>query len=169
VKPTPLTKYRIPAYSIAEMSWGSGGTHAYRCNRRGAYYYSCSGHGGYVVDSRCLTRKERAKIERHIKPIDLRLLVQRRNGNGHRFVIGVSMLNVPRSGCRLRSQSFFNYSPRLGPIEWVDLPVYLFEEDCDWAVLEKLTDIRAEHPHLTERQRRHYINETFNQWHRNKN
>ena len=168
MKPIPLKKYRIPAYKIAEMAWGSGGTHAYKCNRRGAYYYSCSGHGGYVVDSRCLTKQERKRIERHIRAIDLRLLVQSRNGDGHKFVIGVSMLSVPRSGRWLRHETVFRYIPRLGPVEWVDLPVYLFEEDCDWAVLEKLTDIRAEHPHLTERKRRHYINQTFNSYYRNK-
>lgn len=169
MKAIPLTKFKIPAYKIAEMSWGAGGTHAYHCNRRGTYYYSCSGHGGYVVDSRCLTKQERRKIEKHIRPIDLQLLVQRYGGNGHRFIIGVSMLNVPRSGRWLRKESSFRYLPRLGPTEWMNLPIYLFEEDCDWAVLEKLTDIRAELPHLTERKRRMYINRTFNSYYRKKN
>jgi hypothetical protein len=56
------------ARSIAESNWGTGGTHAYKTNRRGAYYFSCSGHGGFVIDDKALTETERAKLAEHATP-----------------------------------------------------------------------------------------------------
>lgn len=159
MKATPYAKYRIPARKIAEMVWGGRSTHAYRCNRVGAYYYSCSGHGGYVVDSRCLSLGEMRKIKKYISAINIRLLVQERASNF--FVIGASLLNFPRSGRHLQDNTSFQYTPRLGPLQWQDLPVFLFEEDCDWAILEKLTDIRAEGINMTEAERQKHINQMW--------
>lgn len=165
MKPTTLKDFRIPARNIAELRWGRGGTTAYRTNRRGAYYHSCSGHGGYVVDSRCLTEAERVEIDKHIKPEPLRLLVQHRDGTGD-VVIGVDCVYFQSIGPY--KQKSYRYIPRLGEVEWQDLSVYLFEEDCDWAVLEKLTDIRADlkwTTPMTESRRQAFINETFSRWH----
>lgn len=62
---------------IAESMWGRDGTTGYRTNRRGAYYYSCAGHGGYIVDADSLTASERSSIEKYIKPSELPLLVDK--------------------------------------------------------------------------------------------
>jgi hypothetical protein len=131
----PLNKFKIPARRIAELLWGTGGTNAVRTNRFGVYYYSCSGHGGYVVDSRSLSDEEKREINKFTEPENLHLLVQ--NINGIDCVIGVNMANFSHI-CKQR----FRFSHRYPEPDWVDLKVYLFEEDCDWSILEKLTDIR---------------------------
>ena len=136
VRLNEFMKKPIPARAIAEALWGSGGTTAYRTNRRGAYYYSCSGHGGYVVDGRVLNARERQNIDNYTRPIPIRLLVQ--NSNGYSFVLGVCLgqfTGRPRA---------HRYHLSFGSVAWRDLPVYVFEEDCDWAILEHYTDIRAE-------------------------
>lgn len=160
VKATPLAKFRINGSGIARMNWGEV-NESYRTNRHGAYYCSCSGHGGYVVDSRCLSDKERRKINRYILPYNLRLFIQHRSDGD--YVIGVNAGELQAQGPF--RQRYYRYSPHLGGIEWIDLPVYLFEEDCDWAILEKLTDIRSNGlEHLSDSKRRYYINRTFKQW-----
>lgn len=167
MKAIPLKEFKVPARNMAELMWGRGGTHSYRTNRHGAYYYSCSGHGGYVIDSRYLTKRERTKIDRYIKPLPLRILVQQRNGT--KMVIGTDCTHFQSTGPY--RQKSYQYIPRLGEIDWQDLPIYLFEEDCDWAVLEKLTDIRADLKWtvpMPEKRRQRFINQTFNRWHRNK-
>jgi len=132
MKPVPLAGFRIghsQARGIAEALWGKGGTNSERCNRPGAFYFSCSGHGGYVVDASILTEQERAKIEEVRSPEPVKILVQ-----GNR-VIGVSN---PFTGSRS-----FRYNSAFGTPEWRAHPVFLFEEDCDWSILEHLTDIRS--------------------------
>lgn len=164
MKPVPLKAFRIPARHIAELSWGNGGTTGYRCNRRGAYYYSCSGHGGYVVDSRCLTKRERARIDRYIQPWPLRLLIQRRNGRG-KVVIGVDCREFISCGTKASFRGkAYRYCPSLGPVEWRDLPVYLFEEDCEWAILERMTGIYRLKDLMPERKRKQSANATFKRW-----
>jgi len=165
MKTTPLKDFKIPARHIAGLMWGEV-NESYRTNRHGAYYYSCAGHGGYVVDNRCLTKRERAKIDRYVKPLPMRILVQHRNGRGGDVVIGTDCRYFISCGTRasFRGKSY-RYCPSLGPVEWQDLPVYIFEEDCDWAVLEKLTDIRADLKWtvpMTERRRQGFINKMFN-------
>lgn len=165
MRPTPLREYRIPARHIAELAWGRGGTTGYLTTRRGAYYYSCSGHGGYVVDSRCLTKQERRKLNRYTRPWPLRVLVQHRNGGGD-AVIGVDCREFISCGTRTSFRNrTYRYCPTLGPVEWLDMPVYLFEEDCDWAILEKLTNICcANDLKMPEGKRRQRANATFRHW-----
>jgi hypothetical protein len=159
-----LKDFRIPARHIAKLSWGEV-NESYRTNRRGAYYYSCSGHGGYVVDSRCLTPKERAKIDKYTQPYPLRILVQHRDGSGGDVVIGVDCREFISCGTKASFRGkAYRYYPSLGAIEWQELPVYIFEEDCDWAVLEKFTDIRSEGWGKDEVERRKAINRTFKNW-----
>lgn len=50
------------ARTIAESNWGTGGTHAYKTNRRGAFYFACSGHGGFVIDCAALSDVEAAQL-----------------------------------------------------------------------------------------------------------
>ena len=162
MKATTLNDYRIPSRTIAEMMWGRGGTTAYRTKRHGAYYYSCSGHGGYVVDSRILTETERRDIEQYIKPEPIRLCVQhRQNGD---VVIGQNLAYFSQSG----RDKGVTYMAHLGSVEWVDLPVYLFEEDCAWSILERFTDIRSEGFTMTDRERQVSIERTFANWYGDK-
>ena len=114
------------------------------------------------MDARCLTKQERTKIERYIHSIPVRLLVQHRNGAGD-TVLGASYHQFQT--CGRPSTRTIRYSPHLGPVEWIDLPVFLFEEDCAWAILEKLTDIVTNDVFPgNEKKHRQAVNRTFRNW-----
>lgn len=53
---------KLIARKIAEDLWEKGGTCLYETNRNGAYWFSCSSHGGYIVDENCLSLEERNRI-----------------------------------------------------------------------------------------------------------
>jgi len=155
-----LADYKINPRAIAEAMWGTGGTNATRTNRKGAYYYSCSAHGGYIVSPNALTEEEKALLNQYTQTIKIQALVQHRIKGD--YVIAVSLIAIQRE-CGKNRQ--FRYTMHLGPVEWVDIEFYAFEEDCDWATLEKLTDIRAKGDmNCTEIQRQEYIDSTFKRW-----
>lgn len=139
------------ARSFAETNWGRGGTTSYRTNRRGVYYFSCSGHGGYVVDGYALTEDERAEIDKYVTSHSCTMVF---NPSTQRIIF----LQNP---CTIRTQRY-RYNPEVHTIV-KDYPIYFFEEDCDWAVLEKFTDIRAKHT-MTPAEREKAINDTFTRW-----
>jgi len=152
MKPVEKSKFRLPLRRIAEALWGTGGTSSCKTNRKYVGYYSCSSHGGYVVDSKALTDKEKAQIEQYVKPTRLPLYVQyRRDGD---YVFGIGLRSIQRYG---NGKASFRYDPSLGPAEIVDYPIYTFEEDCEWVVLEKFTDIRAGITNLSEEERQKHI------------
>lgn len=122
------------ARGLAESLWGKGGTTADKCNRLGVFYFSCSGHGGYIVDAEVLTVGERTRVESLLTEDSLDLLVQKRSQGD--VVIGVSN---PYS---LRQHSH-KYNPALGPIRWEKRAIFIAEEDCDWAIIEEHTIIRC--------------------------
>ncbi|MFA6926804.1 MAG: hypothetical protein WCQ69_07405 [Bacteroidales bacterium] len=170
MKPTLYSKYRINARHIAEMSWGTGGTSSYRTNRRGAYYYSCSSHGGYVVDSRALSRKEIVEINQHIRPDNLRLYLAYEDA-GHEkreYVIAVSYDEFYKHYTSHTQTPFVRIPKGMRSLGWVDHPVYLFEEDVAWSVLERITDIRETwRGEISEDLRKEHeftIKETFEKW-----
>ena len=140
MKPVPYSKFRINARHIAELMWGTGGTRAARTNRKGAYYYSCSCHGGYVVDGRALSYEEIGKIRTYI-PSDSLFVCRVRNTldmDSGDYIAAVSYNDFapyPRS-------TALNLPEHLVPIGWFRHPVYLFEEDYAWSILEQFTDIR---------------------------
>lgn len=157
MKPVLYSIYKIPARRIAELVWGKGGTTAYKTNRVGAYYYSCSSHGGYVVDHRALSEEELSNINKYITPSNLMLLVQ--NINGKLFVIGENLGHIEYVRPRR-----YKYNPSYGPAEWVNHPVYLFEEDCNWSALELHTNIRAGGLSMDEEKRMTIAREAFDRW-----
>lgn len=115
--------------TIAEAYWGTGGTHPYKTNRKGVYYYACSGHGGFVLDANALTEAERAVLAPYVKPYNYTAYVWNEGGKETVRVM------FPERKRRFRV-----------PMEHykVEGQFYLFEEDCDWALLIHLTDIRRE-------------------------
>ena len=134
------------ARTFAETIWGHGGTHSSRTNRHGAFYYGCSGHGGYVVDGGVLTDDERANIDKYINPQKILIVV---NGRGK--------TTFTQNPFRIKGQRY-----RYGADSVIlrDYPIYFFEEDCDWSVLEKFTNIR-----LLERDTDPLmIDDIFNRW-----
>lgn len=140
------------ARSFAETRWGRGGTHAYRTNRKGVYYFACSGHGGYIVDGNALTPDERQKIDEFVTPESCVMVRLKTNGK-------VTFLSNPYT---IRTQKY-RFNPDYHELD-MDYPIYFFEEDCDWAVLEKFTDIRAKNDSVTPERREEIINETFARW-----
>ncbi len=150
-----FNQYKIPARSIAEMMWGRGGTNAEKTNKNGAYYYSCSGHGGFIIDSRILSENEKKAINYFINPDYFNLLIQKRNGID--YVIGADLSYFSNSNHQKKS---YNFNPSYGFPEWIQFPIYLFEEDCAWSILTSLTDINfLEKPINKERSE-----QTFKQW-----
>lgn len=140
------------ARSIAESAWGRGGTISYKTNRKGAYYFSCSGHGGYVVDAEALTEEERALIAPYAKAD--RCFYAARNGEVYFF----------QNPYSTRAGRYYRYSDT----ETGYAEIYLFEEDCDWAILEHFTDIchagRVPPKDMTHKQ---LAAATFQRWHAN--
>lgn len=134
MKETKVEEYKIPARNIAEMLWGRGGTQSIRTNRNGAYYFTCSGHGGYIVDSRVLTATEKAAILESVKPIRATLFVQHRTDGDYVIQHDFQAFGGRQNPCR--------YSIGMGRVDKVEFPVYVFEEDCEWRVLEEKTNIR---------------------------
>ena len=56
------------ARSMAEANWGRGGTKSRRTNRTGAFYFSCSSHGGYIIDGRAMSEEARKAISAYREP-----------------------------------------------------------------------------------------------------
>jgi hypothetical protein len=115
---------------MAETHWGRGGTHGYKTNTRGAFYYSCSGHGGYVIDGRCLTEVEHQALRNHI---------QMPGGYTATEIVDDQTQKVVkfRGPENYRSLRYYRATQTVRTI-----PILFAEEDCDWAVLEFFTDIR---------------------------
>jgi CRISPR/Cas system CSM-associated protein Csm3 (group 7 of RAMP superfamily) len=112
------------ARSMAESLWGKGGTHAHRTNRQGAFYFSCSGHGGYIIDWKALTESERIEVNKYLKPEEC-------------FVSKDSKGKIRRFHHPYKESKTTTH---FGPFEKVF--VYVAEEDCDWAIIQKFTKIR---------------------------
>lgn len=131
------------ARNIAETAWGRGGTDAMRTNRRGVYFFSCSAHGGYVVDGKALTSEEVAKISQYMGERDfLNLLVgEKTDWAGGKPIVTKYILGYHNPQSIKRKK--IRYPSIMVNVRWEKYPVYLFEEDCDWSVLENLTDIRV--------------------------
>jgi hypothetical protein len=106
------------ARNMAESNWGRGGTTSYKTNRKGAFYFSCSGHGGFVIDARCLTDEEREKMKAHLKP-EVAIEIVRSDGSVRRIRGPFSRQNP-------------KYYPHCETIRSAE--IFFAEEDCDWAV-----------------------------------
>jgi hypothetical protein len=55
------------ARNLAESKWGRPHigfkTQRFKTNRKGAFYFDCSGGSGFIIDGRCLTQTERDAIK----------------------------------------------------------------------------------------------------------
>ena len=137
------------ARSFAETVWGRGGTIAYKTNRKGVYYFSCSGHGGYVVDADTLEFSEYENILEYMTPENC--LVMTLN-NKITFWQNPFSVRTQRYKIYRDSQTFHKQ-------------VFFFEEDCDWAILEKFTNIRRMNQnHISEQEMDKCREDTFNRW-----
>lgn len=108
---------------IAEAMWGRGGTSSEPTNRTGAFYFSCSGHGGFVIDTRALTDEELVAISEHVDPEEASIYSWRRR----------QILIHP-----YRTRSVI--VPLIAERE--DFKFILLEEDCAWGLAYICTGIR---------------------------
>lgn len=123
------------ARSIAEARWGRGGTHSYRTNRRGAFYFSCSSHGGFVIDARALQDEEFICIYRYVEP-------------EWATQYGTKIMHP------YRTRTLRTYHPPK-PFRF-----FLLEEDCDWCLAPHFAGINLiQRPFDPD-----HVKRTFDQW-----
>lgn len=134
------------ARCFAECLWGRGGTISRRTNRKGAFYFSCSGRGGRNAEGDTLTAEEKEQIEKYVTPDEC--FVSYRGGNGK-----VVIWENPFTAYGKRRYGIYSDS--------VDTKkkIYVFEEDSDWAILEKFTNIRTKSSPKDD-----YTDEVFQRW-----
>lgn len=108
------------ARSMAEANWGRGGTNSRRTNRAGAFYFSCSGHGGYIIDGRAFSEEERAALAAFREPEKTSEVYDPTDGRVHGIFNPFSL--------RQRTiKAMPHWRQR-------DVEVWAFEEDCDWCL-----------------------------------
>jgi hypothetical protein len=119
-------KMKLNFRNIAESLWGTGGTSAYRTNTKGAYYYSCSGHGGFIIDGRILNDFQKEKLDKY--------------GSKGKATIFKDNLGEIRAFHHpwKRTSTHYSYS-------WTEeeFDIYVLEEDCDWCLAYMFTPIRV--------------------------
>jgi len=111
---TRLTSAEARAIAIA--MWGKI-NHTYKTNTVGAYYFSCEGHGGFVVAKNSIPKDQREFVEKHI-----------RAESGTRYID-----NIKDKTCFMHPYRVRN--GRRG--HWNDseeVPFYIFEEDCAYSI-----------------------------------
>lgn len=141
--------YMTPAIArnIAESLWGTGGTSASKTTRKGVYYFDCAGHGGYVLPASVLSKSEYEAVSEYVKPEVAK-------------VYGSTV-----DGKIVYMHPYRTRSSRLAaPLTTTEEEFFVFEEDCDWTVLEKFTGIRLKEP-LDDPKRDRARERIFWEWH----
>ncbi len=123
------------ARTIAEAAWGRGGTTSYRTNRFGAFYFSCSSHGGFVIDARALSDDQYIAISKYVRPEQA-------------TAYGGSLMH-PFRRYRLRTA----HPPK--PFKF-----FMLEEDCDWCLAPLFAGINLIHNPFSDDQ----AQRTFDRW-----
>lgn len=156
MKPIKLENFKLThaiARRIAMSMWGRGGTSSYPTTRKGVWCFSCSSHGGYIVDPSALTAEEYEAINsRNVRfKYDLNLLVQTTTE-------GDMIIAIRMPFARPYKAKYFG---GLGPVRWVSWEYFAFEEDTAWAVLVHETGITDTALQATEE----HIANTVAHWH----
>jgi hypothetical protein len=125
------------ARSIAEGLWGRGGTNSAKTTKQGFYYYSCSGHGGYVVDKNMLSKEQQELVNTHHETTTMDIAV----GYSSELDTDVVFDWINPYG---RNRTSANIPYGIGNAEWRKHEFYMFEEDCDWAIVEAITGVRLQ-------------------------
>lgn len=117
------------ARATAEANWGRGGTTAYKTNRKGAYYFSCSGHGGFVISAKALTPAEYEAISKYATPEKMTVYVANEDDR-----VLLAFHPFRRNSGKL---------PYAGPMghRVEKEEIFLLEEDCDWSLAVVLAGI----------------------------
>lgn len=133
-KPSPPKLTHSQARYLAESIWGHGGTVSHRTNRTGAFWFSCSAHGGFIIDDRALTRPERERLSAAGLRADSCWGVRGEDGR---------IITVRHPGSHVQNPRTVTCYPGRGEYADRNIPVWTLEEDCEWAAAYSLTGIRA--------------------------
>ncbi len=112
---------------LAEAKWGTGGTKSEPTGRVGVYYFSCSGHGGYVFDDAVLTQEERTLLLELGFTAENVLTVEDAN-TGHPDRVSSFFQKLTRQSINITRASSQKTNP--------NHLVWFMEEDCDFASVE---------------------------------
>lgn len=114
------------ARSMARARWGED-PRAVSTSRRGVYWFDCASHGGYIVPVTALTFDERVAIEKFLNP---------------EYATAIWDVAKERIVKFRGPDSFRTIKYNYGSHRAFEIKIFFGEEDCDWAVIEKFTDIR---------------------------
>lgn len=132
------------ARTIAESLWGKGGTFSEKTNRKGAFYFHCAGHGGFVISWDALTPEEQEAVRPYVT---VEYAYRYHGCTGKQRTRFLHPYRV--KGARFRYR---------GSREAV--PFIVLEEDCDWSIAMVLTGINwLNNPAGIE-----YAESVFNRW-----
>lgn len=108
------------ARSMAEANWGRGGTSSSKTNTKGAFYFSCAGHGGYIIDGRAMSDEARKAISAYREPTM------------------TSEVYEPESDATCAVFNPFTFRSRsiraMPSWKQRQIEIWAFEEDCDWCL-----------------------------------
>lgn len=132
MKPVLLSKFRPNKSQVARV-WGDVNSIRKSTDRR-VSWYDCTGHGGYVVNPVDFTKYELDKLGEFAKGnCDVRVAIAK-DRKGDLYVIGATYYHS-----RSRKIKYDAYEFQF--VEWRTIPMIIFEEDCDWAILTYKLDI----------------------------
>lgn len=134
------------ARQTAEATWGRGGTTAHKTNRAGAYYFSCSGHGGFVISAKALSAAEYDVISNYVTPDVMTVYVANED---NRVLLAFHPF-------RLKSGKLPYAGPMGHRVEKEE--IFVLEEDCAWALAVEFAGI------MTVGMTKSVAKETFFNW-----
>jgi len=108
------------ARSMAGSLWGAHGTTSRRTGHSGAFYFSCSGHGGFIIDDRAFDDEARRRLATYAKPHEACELYN----PGRNEVIAIQNPFMTRSRTMRCPSGTVVRTAR----------IWIFEEDCDWCL-----------------------------------
>lgn len=114
------------ARSIAAALWGTVNT-SYRTNTRGAYYYSCAGHGGFIVAEEAIPAHKREWVEKYVAKES-------------------AIRYIGRSGKSTLMHGYRTRSTRMTYNQTESVSFYIFEEDCAYAIAVMVGINLTKHP-----------------------
>lgn len=123
------------ARNLAESRWGRGGTSSETTGHPGIFYFSCSSHGGFIIDGKAY----------HLQGLQPQTVTAIVGKTGK-----VLKVRAPESRRTL------GYYPSLGQTCIDGYPVYYAEEDCDWC--HPVLEIPTLWPHQKENARQTFWN-----------
>ena len=122
MKPVKFSDFRPNKRAIAHDMWGEVGTTEKTTSRKASWFH-CSGHGGFVCNPKDFSEEIRNKLREPNYNLNILICEYK----GEEYVCGVDYMHSNRTRFRVNGAYTFK--------EWRKYPMYVFEEDCNWAIL----------------------------------